>query len=144
MKKTILIPIVITGSFAFAAEPVTPTQTPPTTAAPAAGAKGDFKSLDEPVPEVASEPKFDDASKYETFSAAVNVIRPNDGRVEVVFRNGDSFYLPRGAKNASFYKACEESSNSGKPITVTVNKRTRIMEQVSGASASGVKTPLTK
>lgn len=134
MKKTILIPIVIVGRMAFAAEslPVASESGAPV----AVPSKGDFKSLDEPAaPSKSEDPKVD-SSKFETFSSAVNVIRASEGRTEVVFRNGESYYLPRGAKNAAIFKACEDSSNDGKALSVTVNSRTRIIESVAGATAA--------
>lgn len=76
------------------------------------------------------------APGVETFSAAVNVIR-KIGRTEVVFRNGESYYLPSGSKYNEVYTACEESERTGKAVSVTVNTRSRTIISVGGAKATG-------
>ncbi|HRO68314.1 MAG TPA: hypothetical protein PL182_12165, partial [Pseudobdellovibrionaceae bacterium] len=74
----------------------------------------------------------------ESYSAAVNVIRKID-RVEVVFRNGESYYLPSGSRYNQIYNACLESERTGKAISVTVNPKTRIILSV-GAGGGTSKT----
>lgn len=93
-----------------------------------------------PVPQLIDEDSEAPAKAAggESFSAAVNVIRKID-RVEVVFRNGESYYLPSGSKYNEIYNACLDSERTGKAISVTVNPRTRIIQSV-GAGGGTSKT----
>lgn len=94
-----------------------------------------------PVPKLINEDSEEASSKApagESFSAAVNVIRKID-RVEVVFRNGESYYLPSGSKYSQIYNACLESERTGQAISVTVNPKTRIILSV-GAGGGTAKT----
>ncbi|MBX3034975.1 MAG: hypothetical protein KF865_13730 [Bdellovibrionaceae bacterium] len=77
----------------------------------------------------------------EVVNAAVNVIRKND-RTEVVFRNGDVYYMPSGKNYNSIYKACEESERTGQAISVVVNPRSKVIVSASaggGSKGSGPK-----
>jgi hypothetical protein len=78
--------------------------------------------------------KEHDAKGYVTFSAAVNTIRRSD-RTEVMFRNGDSYYLPSGGKHNEFYKICEESEKNGQAVSVVANPKSKVIVKMSGASA---------
>ncbi|MBX3040870.1 MAG: hypothetical protein KF789_09215 [Bdellovibrionaceae bacterium] len=98
------------------------------------------EATDLPVPKLIDEDSEAPAKPAggESFSAAVNVIRKID-RVEVVFRNGESYYLPSGSRYSEIYNACLESERTGKAISVTVNPKTRIIQSV-GAGGGTNKT----
>ena len=83
-------------------------------------------------------PENEKKSGTVTFSAAVNVIRKMD-RTEVVFRNGESYYLPRGSKSHGIFDACVESEKTGQPISVTVHPQSRIIQSVDSAKSDAIK-----
>lgn len=111
--------------------------TPP--AATSSDAENPAKKL--PVPKIVDDegdkdPVLDNPSAI-SFSATVNVIR-KVGRTEVMFRNGESYFIPSGSKFNEIYAACEESERTGKEVSIIANSRTRTIIQA-GSAGKGVK-----
>lgn len=101
------------------------------------GAKNAAPAADEPNLGEPQEPESV-RKNLRTFSSAVNVLRQGE-RVEAVFRNGDIFLLPRGARQHGIFKALQESERSGSAVSVTVDDRTGVIHSVSGADKAGNK-----
>ncbi len=70
-------------------------------------------------------------ASLKSFSGVVNVIRQGD-RVEVVFRNGDIYFLPHGSKQAGIFKALSESEQTGKAVSIEYDSRSGVIEAVGG------------
>lgn len=70
-------------------------------------------------------------ASLKSYSGVVNVIRQGD-RVEVVFRNGDIYFLPHGSKQAGIFKALSESEQTGKAVSIEYDSRSGVIEAVGG------------
>lgn len=71
-----------------------------------------------------------------TYSGVVNVLRQGE-RVEVVFKTGEIFSLPRGSRQQAIFKALDESEKTGTAVSIVVDDRTGIIQSVGGAPAKG-------
>lgn len=131
MKRWIFVAMSLSLSSAQAGE--TPVVKPPTEV------KKDAPAEEPAAPAVANPEDQPPQGKHmRTFSSAVNVLRQGE-RVEAVFRNGEIYSLPRGARQHKIFKALSESEQTGAAVSVTVNERTGVIEHVKGGGGDGNK-----
>lgn len=89
-----------------------------------------------PVPKIVDTPADKEDPNVTSFSGVVNVLRQGQ-RVEVVFRNGDTYSLPRGSKQHQIYNALAESEKTGKAVQVEVDTRSGVIRSVGGGGNAG-------
>lgn len=132
-----LVFVLVLASFSARAQWPTPAA-PPEAAKPAEAKSDGQKAVEEaPVPKLVDDEKKEDPNTM-TFSAAVNVLRQGS-RVEVVFRNGESYTLPSGSRQRQIYDALEESERTGKAVSVVVDTRSGVIRSVGSSNSKADK-----